>query len=103
MNTNGLRLAEDIALCEQLAELEVCVVLSFNTLDPDVSRQVHGRDVVAKKLQALENLTRAGVRVALLNMLIRGLKTPSGILYGVPKCLFRPSAVCRLGLQTAAA
>jgi uncharacterized radical SAM superfamily Fe-S cluster-containing enzyme len=33
MNSNGLRLSEDRDLCEQLAELGVYVVLSFNTFD----------------------------------------------------------------------
>ena len=71
MNSNGLRLADDIDLCHQLAELDVCVVLSFNTFDGEISRQLHGRDLVATKLKAIDNLTRAGVRMTLLNVLIR--------------------------------
>jgi len=73
MNSNGLRLAEDLDLCRRLAELEVCVILSFNTFDAKVSRAIHGRDVVAAKLKAVENLTRAGVRMTMLNVMIRGL------------------------------
>jgi len=73
MNSNGLRLAEDPALCERLAELGVCVILSFNTFDPAASVRKHGRDVVAAKLQAIENLTRAGCRMTLLCVLIHGL------------------------------
>ncbi len=73
MNTNGLLLAEDYRLCERLADLGVCVVLSFNTFDPEASRKIHGRDVVQAKLKAIENLTRAGARMTLLNVLIRGL------------------------------
>ena len=46
MNSNGLTLSRDIALCEQLAELEVSVVLSFNTFDSEVSRLMHGRDAI---------------------------------------------------------
>jgi len=73
MNSNGLRLAEDQEFCEHLAELGVCVILSFNTFDPEVSRTIHGRDVVPAKLKAIDNLTRAGARMTLLNVLIRGL------------------------------
>ncbi len=71
MNSNGLRLAEDLDLCKALAGLDVCVVLSFNTFDSDISRQLHGRDLVATKLRAIDNLTRAGVRMTLLHVLIR--------------------------------
>lgn len=77
MNSNGLTLADDPGLCEQLAELGVCVILSFNTFDPAVSVAMHGRDLVDTKLRALENLSRAGVRVTLLNVLARGLNENS--------------------------
>ncbi len=71
MNSNGLRMAEDMDLCERLADLEVCVILSFNTFDSDVSVELHGVDVVDAKLKAIDNLTRAGVRMTLLNVMIR--------------------------------
>lgn len=71
MNSNGIRLAEDLDLCRRLADLEVCVILSLNTFDPEISRRLHGRDLVETKLQAIENLSRAGVRMTLLNVLIR--------------------------------
>jgi uncharacterized radical SAM superfamily Fe-S cluster-containing enzyme len=73
MNSNGLVLAQRPDLCEKLAELGVCVILSFHTLEREASLAIHGRDVVADKLLALENLTRAGVRVTLLHALIRGV------------------------------
>lgn len=73
MNSNGIRMAEDPEFCRRLAELGVYVVLSFNTFDPEVSLRLHGRDLVATKLKAIENLTRAGVRMTLLNVLVRGL------------------------------
>ncbi len=72
MNSNGIRLAEDYQLCEQLAELGVYVILSFNTFDRDVSHRLHGRDLTEVKLKAIENLTRAGTRMTLLNVMVRG-------------------------------
>jgi uncharacterized radical SAM superfamily Fe-S cluster-containing enzyme len=72
MNSNGLRLSEDFALCEQLAKLGVYVILSMNTLDPKISLRLHGRDLTETKLRAIENLSRAGVRMTLLNVMIRG-------------------------------
>jgi uncharacterized radical SAM superfamily Fe-S cluster-containing enzyme len=71
MNSNGLRLAEDPELCEQLAEMGVYVILSFNTFDPETALLLHGRDVVETKLQAIENLTRAGVKMTLLHVMMR--------------------------------
>jgi uncharacterized radical SAM superfamily Fe-S cluster-containing enzyme len=73
MNSNGIRLAEDFDLCQRLAELGVYVILSLNTFDSEVSRRLHGRDLTAIKQQAIENLARAGVRMTLLNVLIRNV------------------------------
>jgi hypothetical protein len=73
MNSNGLLLAEKKDLCKRLADLGVHVILSFNTFDPATSATLHGRDVVGAKLQAIENLTRAGVKMTLLNVMVRDL------------------------------
>jgi hypothetical protein len=73
LNCNGLRLAEDQALCEHLARLRVYVILSFDTFDPERSRRIHGRDVVAAKLRAMENLQRLGIGTTLMNVMIRGV------------------------------
>jgi len=72
MNSNGIRLAEDLGLCRWLADLGIYVILSFNTFDPETSRRMHGRDLVTTKLRAIGNLSRAGVRMTLLNVLARG-------------------------------
>jgi uncharacterized radical SAM superfamily Fe-S cluster-containing enzyme len=73
MNSNGLRLAEDYDLCRRLADLGVYVVLSFHTFDPAISVRMHGKDLVGTKIKAIENLTRAGVGMTLLNVLARGV------------------------------
>ena len=87
MNSNGIRLAEDPELCRRLAELGVYVILSFNTFDPEISRRMHGCDLVATKLRAIENLQRAGVRMTLLTVLARGLN--EGDLAGIFRMLLR--------------
>ena len=73
MNSNGLRLAEDPALCRRLAELGVHVILSLSALDSATSVELHGRDLVAMKLRAIENLTAAGVPMTLLTVMVRGV------------------------------
>jgi 7,8-dihydro-6-hydroxymethylpterin dimethyltransferase len=70
MNSNGVRLAEDRALCAALAERGVHVILSCNTFDPAVSRRMHGRDLTDIKLRAIDNLSRAGVKMTLLCVLV---------------------------------
>ncbi len=73
MNSNGVRLAENPGLCAALADLGVHVILSFNSFDRETCRLMHGRDVLDLKLAALDNLTASGVRMTLLNVMMRGV------------------------------
>jgi uncharacterized radical SAM superfamily Fe-S cluster-containing enzyme len=77
MNSNGIRLARDYKLCWQLAELGIYVILSFNTFDGDTSKQLHGRDITELKLKSIDNLTRAGVKMTLLNVMIYDINEDS--------------------------
>lgn len=84
MNSNGLKLAEDYDLCQRLAERGVYVVLSFNTLDPAVSMRLHGRDLIKIKMQAIENLTRAGAKMTLLQVMVPGVnESAAGDILGL--------------------
>jgi len=98
MNSNGIRLAEDFDLCRRLAELGVCVILSFNTFDPGTSLRMHGRDVVPAKVRAIENLGRAGVRMTLLTVLARGLNERD--LAGIFQLLGNHDSILSLTVQT---
>lgn len=73
LNSNGLRLAHDQDLCRRLADLGVYVILSLHTLSADRSLAIHGQNVTAQKLRALDNLQRFGIGTTLLNVMIRGL------------------------------
>jgi uncharacterized radical SAM superfamily Fe-S cluster-containing enzyme len=98
MNSNGLRLAEDVELCRRLAELGVYVVLSFNTFDAATSLRMHGRDLVSVKRKAIENLTRAGANLSLLCVLARGLnEDAAGPLLGL---LLENDHILGLTIQT---
>jgi 7,8-dihydro-6-hydroxymethylpterin dimethyltransferase len=98
MNSNGIRLAEDLDLCRRLAEMEVCVILSLNTLVPETSRLLHGRDLTAVKRQAIQNLAAAGVRMTLLNVLIRGVNESD--LAGIWKLMRQYDHILSLTVQT---
>jgi uncharacterized radical SAM superfamily Fe-S cluster-containing enzyme len=82
MNSNGVRLSKDMDLCRRLGQMGVHVILSFNTFSPQISIEIHGRDVVETKLKAIDNLGKAGVKMTLLNVMIRDTneKETAGIL-----------------------
>ncbi len=71
MNTNGLELARDRGLAQELAGRGVYAVLSFNTFDGRTSAAMHGRDIRPEKMKALETLKKHAVPTTLLNVMIR--------------------------------
>jgi uncharacterized radical SAM superfamily Fe-S cluster-containing enzyme len=73
LNSNGLTIARDPDLARRLADENVYVILSLDTLDPARSVRIHGRDITGEKKQALENLARFDVQTTLLNVLIGGV------------------------------
>ena len=91
-------LAENYQLCEQLAKLGIYVILSLNTFDSSVSKQLHGRDLTEIKSKAIENLSRAGVKMTLLNVLIRGVNENS--LAPLIKLLQENDNILSLTVQT---
>lgn len=98
MNSNGLRLAEDKGLCRELADRNIYVILSCNTFDPAVSQQLHGQDLVAAKLKAIDNLTAAGVKMTLLNVMIRGVNEDA--IGGIWSLMRRNDSILSLTVQT---
>ena len=86
MNSNGLRLAADEDFCRELADLDVYVVLSFDTFQSERAQRIHGCDVTGQKQRALENLQRWGIGTTLLNVMIRGLNDDEiGRIIGLAK------------------
>jgi uncharacterized radical SAM superfamily Fe-S cluster-containing enzyme len=98
MNSNGVRLAEDYQLCEQLADMGVYVILSFNTFDSGTSVQLHGRDVTDLKLKAIDNLSRAGVKMALLNVMVNN--TNEDAIAGILDLMQQNDHILSLTVQT---
>lgn len=66
LDTNGLALAGDPGLSEQLREAGLSsVYLQMDGLSPEVSIFIRGRDLVSEKLRAIENCKKAGLEVIL--------------------------------------
>jgi uncharacterized radical SAM superfamily Fe-S cluster-containing enzyme len=73
VNTNGLRLAHDEGLALRLKEAGVQVVLSLDTLEPETSQVIHGEDIAADKLMALEMLEKHRIPTVLLPVWVPGV------------------------------
>lgn len=75
INTNGLRLAHDRALVEELAEWRhrLEVYLQFDGFRAETSRKLRGEPLVETKLAAIDALGQAGIRVILVSTLQAGV------------------------------
>jgi uncharacterized radical SAM superfamily Fe-S cluster-containing enzyme len=98
MNSNGIRLAQDYHLCEQLADMGIYIILSFNTFDGDVCTKLHGRNITELKLKAIDNLTHAGVRITLLNVMIHN--TNEDAISGILELMQQNDNILSLTVQT---
>jgi uncharacterized radical SAM superfamily Fe-S cluster-containing enzyme len=73
MNTNGLRLAKDKALAKGLKNMGVQLVLSLDTLDPEKSKIIHGRDITGEKRKALEVIEELDIPITILMVCIKNI------------------------------
>ncbi|MBW2276635.1 MAG: radical SAM protein [Deltaproteobacteria bacterium] len=74
LNTNGIRLAEDRALLDALAETDPTVYLQFDGFEPATYEQLRGRgDLVELKQQVIDLLGERGMRVVLVATVVRGV------------------------------
>ena len=74
ISTNGLRVATDMAFCEELAKRKVYVSLQLDALSNPALRVLRGGgDQRAAKEKALNNLERAGVRTTIVSTVAKGV------------------------------
>ncbi|MDD5492776.1 MAG: radical SAM protein, partial [bacterium] len=73
MNTNGLELAKNNNLAGKLKRAGVQVVLSLDTLDPEKSILIHGRDITKIKKKALHKLEKLNIPTTILSVAIKDL------------------------------
>src|SRR5947209_2553379 len=68
INTNGIRLARDPKLLDELATMRdrLEIYLQFDGLTDDVNRSLRGEDLLAVKLAALDNLRKRDIRCTLV-------------------------------------
>ena len=73
MNTNGIRLSGDRELARMLKEAGVQVVLSLDSLNPETSARMNGRDVTREKRGALAMLEEMEIPATLLMVCAKGV------------------------------
>jgi uncharacterized radical SAM superfamily Fe-S cluster-containing enzyme len=75
VNTNGIRLAESVDYCKQLADAGVSTVyLQFDGLRPEIYISTRGLPLLETKLKAIENCRKAGLHsIVLVPTIVRGV------------------------------
>ncbi len=75
LNTNGLRLARDEAFVERLAEMKdrIEIYLQFDSLRPEATKAIRGKDYTQEKLRAVENCATAGLPMHLACTVVKGI------------------------------
>lgn len=75
VNTNGIRVAREAGFAERLAEYMPGfeVYLQFDSFEASALKELRGADLTGIRMQAIENLNRAGVSTSLVVTLKRGL------------------------------
>jgi uncharacterized radical SAM superfamily Fe-S cluster-containing enzyme len=73
ISTHGLRFLKDEWLLERLARLDTRIILSFDSFEPSVNKQMLGGNLLDSKLRVLALLDKHGVNTTLLPVLARGV------------------------------
>jgi uncharacterized radical SAM superfamily Fe-S cluster-containing enzyme len=72
VNTNGLRLANDVAYLRRLKEAGVdAIYLSFDGVSPEVYEKICGEDLLEAKTKAVKNCAAVGLGVILVPRIIK--------------------------------
>ncbi|MBT8171623.1 radical SAM protein [Candidatus Bathyarchaeota archaeon] len=74
VNTNGLRLAQDVEFAKNLVEAGLSTIyLQFDGLTSDVYKFTRGVDLLDIKMKAIENCREAGLSIVLVVTLVKGV------------------------------
>jgi len=75
VNTNGIRLAQDIDFIKRLREAGVSTIyLQFDGMTPEATIKARGADILSLKFKAIENCRKAGLTsIVLVVTLVKGV------------------------------
>jgi len=76
LNTNGLRIANEIDFLQKLKEAGLCTVyLQFDGTNDEIYKTIRGKALFVEKQQAIENCAKVGLGVILVPTLVPGVNT----------------------------
>jgi 7,8-dihydro-6-hydroxymethylpterin dimethyltransferase len=76
LNTNGLRIARDVAYLTELKEAGLSTVfLQFDGTEDAIYRKIRGRNLLEKKITVIENCARLDIGVVLVPTLVPSVNT----------------------------
>lgn len=75
VNTNGIRIAKDFEFAKRLAEYapDFEIYLQFDSFNPDVLKQMRGKDLTNVRMKALDHLNRLNLSTTLVVTLQKGM------------------------------
>ena len=75
VNTNGIRIAKDIAFTERLSTYmpDFEIYLQFDSFKPEALQQMRGADLTSIRMIALEHLNRCNLSTTLVDTLQQGV------------------------------
>ena len=74
LNTNGIKLAENIDFCLELKEAGLnCVFLQFDGLKDTTYVKLRGKNLIDIKMKAIDNCKQAGIAVVLVPTIVSGI------------------------------
>lgn len=74
MNTNGLRIANDLAYLQSLKDAGLSVVyLQFDGTTDEIYKTIRGRTILAQKIKAIENCAKLNLGVVLVPTIVPGV------------------------------
>ena len=76
LNTNGIRLGEDVQYVEKLAKAGLSFVfMQFDGMNDDIYRSLRGRNLLDIKKHAIENCAKYNIGVTLVPTIVPGVNT----------------------------
>ncbi len=73
INTNGIRMSMDEGFVERLSRLNPVVYLQFDGFRKETYEKLRGKDLLAAKMRAINNMEKHGIRIMLVATIQRGV------------------------------
>lgn len=73
INTNGIKMSMDEKFVEHLSRLNPVVYLQFDGFRKETYEKLRGKDLLAAKMKAIDNMEKHGIRIMLVATIQRGV------------------------------